>query len=70
MMINIKKYMRKGQASVWGLCLTHILDSNVQATEKYKCFWLQNPVMNHIVIFKSPWLSLHHPFVVILPVHI
>lgn len=26
--------------------------------------------MNHIMMFKSPWLSLHHPLVVILPLHV
>lgn len=26
--------------------------------------------MNHIMIFKSPWLSLHHPLIVILPLHV
>lgn len=26
--------------------------------------------MNHIMMFKSPWLSLHHPLIVIVPLHV
>lgn len=26
--------------------------------------------MNHIMMFKSPWLSLHHPLIVIMSLHV
>lgn len=43
--------------------------------KKSECFWLQMTIMNHIMMFKSPWLSLHHPLiiviiVVIVPLHV